>query len=106
MVQLTLLVMATSYHQGEADQTPEGHERALGVVRDPESLLAVHTVHAPRGQAHFSACRGASFSSGHLLDPPLGNYSATFLRKRFRSSLRVESTSSTLAGDTRPVSPI
>src|SRR5437588_9017753 len=34
------------------------------------------------------------------------NSSATFLRKKCRSSLRVQSTSSTISGETRPVAPI
>src|SRR5947209_4311036 len=106
MIQGTFRVAAASHHQGKVNQSPKSHQRALGMVGHPESLPTAHALLAQRRQAHFSLGRGTSLSSGHLLAPPFANYSATFLRKRFRLSLSVESTSSTVWGATRPLAPI
>src|SRR5438067_10140187 len=106
MVQRTLPIATPAHHQSQVDQSSERHEGTLGMVGDPEPLSTVHTLLTQRRQAHFSPCRGTRLSSGHRLAPPCGNYSATFLRKKFRSSLSVESTSSTVSADTRPVAPI
>src|SRR5258708_370002 len=95
MVQLTLRIATPAHHQG-----------ALGVVGHPKPLSTVHALLGERGQSDFSLSGGTGFSSGHFLAPPFGNSSATFLRKRFRSSLSVERTSSTVARETRPVAPI
>ena len=106
MVQRTLRGAAAPHHQGKVHQSPERHEGAPGMVGHPQPLSTTHALLTQRRQAHFSLGGGTSFSSGHLLDPPLGNYSATLLRKRVRLSLSVERTSSTVWGATRPVSPI
>src|SRR3989442_7509888 len=106
MVQRTLRVATAPHHQGKVHQSPKGHQGALGVVRHPQPLPTTHALLTQRRQAHFSlGCRTSS-SSGHLLDPPFANYSATFLRKRLRLSLSVERKSSTVSGATRPDSPI
>src|SRR6266567_3920131 len=106
MIQLTLRVATAPHHQGEADQPPERHQCALGVVRHPQPFSTVHALFGERDQSDFSLCRGTGFSSSHVLAPPSGNSSVTFLRKKFRSSLSVERTSSTVSGGTRPVAPI
>src|SRR6266704_2513912 len=106
MIQLTRRIATAPHHQGEADQPPERHQCALGVVRHPQPFSTVHALFGERDQSDFSLCRGTGFSSSHVLAPPSGNSSATFLRKKFRSSLSVERTSSTISGDTRLVSPI
>src|SRR5437588_3032228 len=106
MIQSTLRLPTPAYHQSQVDQSSERHQGALGMVGHPQPFSTTHALLVQRRQAHFSLGGGASFSSGHPLVPPFGNYSATFLRKRFRLSLSVESTSSTVWGATRPVAPI
>src|SRR5438067_111480 len=106
MVQRTLRVATAPHHQSQANQSPQRHQGALGMIRHPEPLSTAHTLLTQRRQAHFSLGCRTSLSSGHLLAPPLGNYSATFLRKRVRLSLSVQSTSSTVSADTRPLTSI
>src|SRR3989442_11186307 len=69
MVQRTLLIAAAPHHQGEVNQSPKGHEGALGMVRHPEPLPTAHALLMERREVHFSLCRGTCFSSGHLVAP-------------------------------------
>src|SRR5437660_7464172 len=106
MVPVTVLVAAAPHDQSQTNQSSQRHQGPLGMVGHPQPLSTTEAFLRAWGEAHFSLCGGTSFSSSHLLAPPLGDYSATLLRKRGRLSLRVERTSSTVAADTRPVAPI
>src|SRR2546425_989483 len=69
MVQRTVWGAAAPHHQGEADQTPERHERAPGMVGHPEPLIAAHALLSQRGQAYLSLGWRTGISSGHRLAP-------------------------------------
>src|SRR6266567_5155592 len=94
MVQETLPIAATPHYQRKADQSPKGHEGPLGMIGYPEPLPTTDALLAQRREAHFPLGRGTRSPSPCPTEsaPLCGNYSATFLRKRFRLSLSVERT--------------